>query len=231
MAKGLVACLLASGCASFRPALDQRALLGGSRIPTVEQTTEGIKLSVEEFATPQKSKLAFDSDVASSGIVPLLLRLENKGAANYKIVPDSVKVLIDNQPLTRLNGEQAAKEAATRDYVGKALGWTVLAGPFAILAWPGTIVGSAVHTRNVNSRIVKHFETLEFTGAIARPNQPVGGFLYYQIPSDTKILQNIAATKAIKNLKVELTAAGDEGAENVKFDVLFPPMNLLPPAN
>ena len=231
LAKCLIACMLVSGCASFRPALDQQALLGGTRIPTTEQTIEGVTLSIEEFATPAKSKLAFDSEVASSGVVPLLIRIENKTSSNLKIPSEAVKVYIENQPLSRLTGAKAATEAATREYVGKAVGWTVLAGPFAILAWPGTIIGSAIHTRNVNSRIIQHFETLEFTGSIARPNQPVGGLVYYQIPADTKLLQNIAETKAIQNLRVELTATGEQEAQSVRFDVPLPSLNLLPPAN
>lgn len=231
LAKCLIACMLVSGCASFRPGLDQQALLGGTRIPTTEQTIEGVTLSIEEFATPAKSKLAFDSDVASSGVVPLLIRIENKTPSDLKIPADAVKVYIENQPLSRLDGEKAATEAATRDYVGKALGWTVLAGPFAILAWPGTIIGSAVHTRNVNSRIIQHFKILEFTSSIARPNQPVSGFVYSQIPADTKLLQNIAETKAIQNLRVELTATGEQEAQSVRFDVPLPVLNLLPPAN
>lgn len=221
--------MLVSGCASFRPGLDRQALLDGTRIPTAEQTIEGVTLYVEEFATPGKSKLAFDSDVASSGVVPLLIRIENKTSSDLRIPAEAVKAYIGDQPLSRLTGEKAAREAANRDYVGKALGWTLLAGPFAIVAWPGTIVGSAVHTRNVNSRIIQHFRILEFTGSIARANQSVGGFVYYQIPADAKSLQNIADTKAIQDLRLELTATGELEAQSLRFNVPLPLLKLSPP--
>jgi hypothetical protein len=221
--------MLVSGCAGFRPGLDRQALLEGTRIPTTEQTIEGVTVSIEEFATPAKSKLAFDSDVASSGVVPLLIRIENKTSSDLRIPAEAVKAYIGDQLLSRLTGEKAAREAATRDYVGKALGWTVLAGPFAIVAWPGTIVGSAVHTRNVNSRIIQHFRILEFTGSIARANQSVGGFVYYQIPADTKLLQNIAETKAIHDLRVELIATGELEAQSLRFNVPLPLLKLSPP--
>jgi hypothetical protein len=228
-AKCLIACILVSGCASFRPGFDRQALLDGTRIPTAEQTIEGVTLSIEEFATAAKSKLAFDSDVASSGVIPLLIRIENKTSSDLRIPAEAVKAYIGDQLLSRLTGEKAAREAATRDYVGKALGWTVLAGPFAIVAWPGTIVGSAVHTRNVNSRIIQHFRILEFTGSIARANQSVGGFVYYQIPADTKLLQNIAETKAIHDLRVELIATGELEAQSLRFNVPLPLLKLSPP--
>ena len=231
LAKCLITCMLVSGCASFRPGLDRQALLDGTRIPTTEHTIDGVTLSIEEFVTPAKSKLAFDSDVASSGVVPLLIRIENKTSSNLKIPAEAVNVYIEDQLLSRLTGEKAAREAATRDYVGKALGWTLLAGPAAMVAWPGTIVGSVVHTRNVNSRIIQHFELLEFTSSIARPNQAVTGFVYYQIPGDTKLLQKIAETKAIQNLRVELTASGEEEAQSVRFDVPLPVLNLSPTVN
>src|SRR5688500_9397974 len=160
--------VLTCSCARFQPTLDQKVLFGGTRIPTVVQTQEEITVSIEEFPSADKSKHAFDSDVVSSGVLPILFRIDSKSDAVFKIPAGAIKAYIDNQSLSVLDGETAAKQAATRDYVGKALGWTLLAGPFAILAWPGTIVGSAVHTRNVNSRIVKHFETLEFKGAMVR---------------------------------------------------------------
>ena len=226
----LVVSVLICGCARFQPTLDQKVLFGGTRIPTVVQTREEITVSIEEFASVDKSKHAFDSDVASSGVLPILFRIDSKSAAVFKIPPESIKAYIDNQPLTVLDGETAAKQAATRDYVGKALGWTILAGPFAIFAWPGTIVGSAVHTRNVNSRIVKHFETLEFKGAMVRTNQPVSGFLYYQVPADGKFLQSLAESKRLQNLSIEIVAIAEQEGQNVGFNVPLPPIDLSPSA-
>jgi len=222
----LTVTVLTCSCARFQPTLDQIVLFGGTRIPSVVQTREGITVSIEEFASVNKSKQAFDSDVVSAGVLPLLFRIDSKSDTVFKIPAASIKAYLNNQPLTMLDGETAAKHAATRDYVGKALGWTLLAGPFAILAWPGTIVGSAVHTRNVNSRIVKHFETLEFKGAMVRANQPVSGFVYYQVPTDNKILQTLAETKSLQNLSVEIVAIPDEEGQNVGFNVPLPNIDL-----
>jgi len=218
--------LLISGCARFQPTLDQKVLFGGTRIPTVVQTEEDITVSVEEFASADKSKHAFDSDVISSGVLPILFRIDSRSDAVFKVPAGSVRAYIEEQSLSVLDGETAARQAATRDYVGKALGWTILAGPFAVLAWPGTIVGSAVHTRNVNSRIIKHFETLEFKGAMVRTNQPISGFVYYQVPPDGKFLQAVAESKKLGNLIVEIVLSPEQEGRNINFRLPVPAVDL-----
>jgi hypothetical protein len=222
----LLPVFLLASCARFQPTLDQKILFGGTRIPSVVKTEEEITVSIEEFASADKSKHAFDSDVIAGGVLPILFRIDNKSDAVFKVPAASIKAYIDNQSLSVLDGETAAKQAATRDYVGRALGWTVLTGPFAILAWPGTIVGSAVHTRNVNSRIVKHFEVLEFKGAMVRANQPVSGFIYYQVPNDAKFLQSLAESKKLSNLIVEIVAHPEQEGRNLVFNVPLPPIDL-----
>ena len=107
--------VLTSSCARFQPTLDQKVLFGGTRIPTVVQTREEITVSIEEFASADKSKHAFDSDVVSSGVLPILFRIDSKSDAVFKIPAGSIKAYIDNQSLSVLDGETAAKQAATRD--------------------------------------------------------------------------------------------------------------------
>ena len=221
-----VVCLFNWACASFRPSLDQKVLFGGTRIPTVEQSSEGVSLSIEEFASADKSKQAFDSDVIAAGVLPLLLRVDSKNDAVFRIPSGSIKAYLNGQLLETLTGETAARNAATRDYVGKALGWSILSGPFIILAWPGTIVGSAIHTRNVNSRIINHFQILEFKGAMVRANQPVSGFVYFQVPSEGKFLQTLAETKQLQNLKIEVSLGAEQEAQNIDFTVLLPSINV-----
>jgi hypothetical protein len=214
------------GCARFNPSLTQGVLFGGTRIPTVDQSRDGISVAIEEFASADKSKQAFDADVVSAGVLPLLFRFDGKGETTFRVSALAIKAYLDDQPLTVLSAETAARQAATRDYVGKALGWSILSGPFIILAWPGTIVGSALHTRNVNSRIIKHFDSLEFKGAMVRPNQSASGFVYFEIPSDGKILQRLSETKKLQNLKVELVASPEREGENITFTVPLPSIDL-----
>lgn len=159
-------------------------------------------------------------------MLPLLIRIESKNGTAFKIPVESVRAYLDKKPLAVLSGETAAKQASTRDYVGKALGWTVLTGPFAILAWPGTIVGSAVHTNRINGRIVKHFETLQFKGAMVRADQPVSGFIYYEVPTEGKVLQALAETKRLQNLTVEIAALPELDGRSLNFVVTLPNIDL-----
>src|SRR5215467_2330630 len=69
-------CFIASGgCASFEPAMRYQDLMR-PRQPTVKETQEGLELSIEEFASKNKSQQAFDADIAPYGILALLLKAE-----------------------------------------------------------------------------------------------------------------------------------------------------------
>jgi hypothetical protein len=83
-----------------------------------------------------------------------------------------------------------------------------------------------VHTRNVNSRIVKHFEILEFKGAMLRANQPVSGFLYYQVPNDVKFLRSLTESKKLSNLTIEIIALPEQEGRKLIFNVPLPPIDL-----
>lgn len=221
MAKGLVACLLASGCASFEPGLRFQDL-SRPRQPTARQALEGLEISVEEFASANKSRQAFDADVAPNGILPLLLKVENNGTQTYKIQENMISAYLGNQLLGSLGGETAASQSANSEYAGKALGWTVAAGPFAILLWPVTIGASAAHTASVNRRIEQHFESLRYNDALLKPNQTAAGFLYYKLPG--------GVTK-LENLRVEVTPAEEKSGDKLKYSLALPTIDLSAAVN
>ncbi len=180
----LIALVLCS-CASFEPGLRYQDLMR-PRQPTVKEVQEGLEVSVEEFATATKSQRAFDADIARYGILALLLKVENSGTQTYRVQERTISVYLGNESLPSISGERAASQGANSEYAGKALGWTVLTGPFAILLWPATIAGSAAHTASVNRRIEQHFESMRFNDALLRPNQSTAGFLYFKLPGGVK---------------------------------------------
>ena len=185
-----VIALILTGCATFEPGLRYQDLTR-PRQPDAKIVQEGLEVSVEQFATESKAKMAFDADVASYGVLPLLVRVENTGSQNYTVLRSDIRVYLGGQLLSPIMGNEAAKEAGTREYAGKALGWTVATGPFFILLWPVTIGGSAVHTQSVNKRIVQHFENLAFTDARLKPNQTAAGFVYFKLPDGVEKLGNL----------------------------------------
>jgi hypothetical protein len=212
----LATSLILSACASFEPALRTPDFMR-ARQPTAIEVQEGFEVSIEEFASANKSRQAFDADIASYGVLALLLRAENKGGGTYKLPLHSIAASLDGQPLPLLGGEQAANQAATSEYAGKALGWTLAAGPFAMFLWPVTIAGSAAHTKSVNRRIEQHFESLQFSDALLKPNQIAAGFLYFKLPG---------SLNSLEKLIVELKPSEEPSGKQLAYKLSLPSLNL-----
>jgi len=212
----LLTALIFSGCATFEPGFRAQDMTG-PRQPTAKKVQQGLDVSVEEFVTPEKSRQAFDADIAPYGILALLVRVENGGNDNYRIQRNQIKAFLGEQSLSPLSGKEAAGQGANREYVGKALGWTVATGPFAILLWPATVAGSATHTRSVNRRIEQHFVSLSFTDALIRPNQVAAGFAYFKLPDGVKKLQN---------LTVQVEASNEQNGNKITSKLSLPTLEL-----
>jgi len=212
----LVIGLQSIACASFEPGMQYQDLLR-PRQPTVKEQQAGLEVSIEEFATPTKSQQAFDADLAPHGILALLLKVENGGTQNYRVHADAVSVYLGDQLLPSISGQKAAGEGATSEYAGKALGWTVLTGPFAILLWPATIAGSASHTAAVNRRIEQHFESMRFNDALLKPNQSAAGFVYFKLPSGTSKLEK---------LRVEVAPVEESSGNKMIFALSIPTIDI-----
>jgi hypothetical protein len=176
-----------------------------------------LEISVEEFASPHKSLQAFDADVAANGVLALLVRAENKGSRNYKIGYGSITTSLAGQALPVIGGVDAANQAGTSEYAGKALGWTLATGPFAILLWPATIAGSAAHTQSVNRRIQQHFETLRFNDALLKPNQTTAGFVYFKLPDNSQKLDSLIVTAQ---------ATDEQSGKQLSFKFSLPAIGL-----
>lgn len=182
--------LILQGCASFEPGFRLQDL-SRPRQPTAREIRDGLEVSVEEFASASKSLQVFDADLSPNGVFSLLIRIENNSTQNYTIKEKDVRVLLHEVSLEQLIGGEASERAASSQYAGKALFWTVAAGPFAVLLWPSTIAASATHTHAVNRRIRQHFEALEFTDALIKPGQIAAGFVYFAIPNGSGNLANM----------------------------------------
>lgn len=208
--------LLLGACASFEPGMRYQDLMR-PRQPTAKQSLDGLDVSAEEFASERKSKQAFDADVAPNGILALLVKVENNGSHTVKIQENMISAYLADQLLGSLGGDRAANQSANSEYAGKALGWTVAAGPFAILLWPVTIGASAAHTASVNRRIEQHFESLRFNDALLKPNQTAAGFLYYKLPDGAKKLEN---------LRLEVIPSVEGSNDKPKFSLPLPIIDL-----
>jgi len=74
---------------------------------------------------------------------------------------------------------------------GRALGWTLATGPFALLFAPLTLVASSAHTNSVNQKIGQHFGAIEFPDALVRRDESVSGFVYFKLPFRLQRLENL----------------------------------------
>jgi len=216
--------LFLGGCvAQFEPRLTSPASLG-SGLPTVKQVQAGLEVSIEEFASANKSRRAFDADIASHGVLPLLLRVENRGGRHYRVDRNEVRAFLDGQALPPIYGYEAAKESAKRDSVGRALVNTAMLGPLAMYFWPVTMGLSAQHTKNINQHIERHFENMEFSGAMLQPGETASGFVYYRLPN---------SSEQLKNLTVEITVEGngyeERRSNKLAYKFVFPTLGISRP--
>lgn len=216
MSKSKIAALVLSclftGCASFEPRLRSHDVLG-DRVPTVKAERENLVIAIEEFVSEEKSRQAFDADVAAQGVMAILMSAHNKSSKRYKISAQAVAVTLNDQSLVSLSGQQAADLAATSEYAGKAFLWTAAMGPFALIFWPATVASSASHTQSVNQRIRNHFTVMEFTDSVLMPGQREAGFLYLKLPN--------GATR-LDLAKIVVKALDEQNKNELLFDFTLP---------
>ena len=205
--------LIAAGCATFKPGMRYQDLTQHREF-TVKESQEGLEVSVEEFVSKNKSVQAFDADLATHGILALLLKVQNNGTRTYSIGEQTISASLGTESLPLVSGKKAASQAADSEYVGKALFWTLMAG---VYAGPIAAAASAAHTRAVNERIEEYFDTMSFNYSVLKPNQSAAGFLYFQLPKGTKKLEN---------LRVEATPFEDGTADQLSYKLVLPTLDI-----
>ena len=215
----ILSALILSNCASFEPRLGYDAFLR-NRPPTTDQVQEGVAVSVEEFVSAVKSRQVFDTNIAQYGVLALLVRVQNNGPESCKIIPQTISASLDRQPLVKLSAEDAAAHSATKEYLGKAVGLTLISGPLAVLLCPATIGGSAIHTHNVNQRIIDQFRSVEFREALLQPNQTAVGFVYFARPKNILTLENM--TMVVQTID-------DSGGTRLRFELSLPTLTISAP--
>jgi hypothetical protein len=173
----------------------------------VRQTQDGLEIALDEYASPEKSRQVFDAELARNGIFPLLVNLKNNGTQHFKLRPDRVRAFLNDEPLRSLYGYEAARQGASRDYVWRALASAALTGPLAMYFSPAFLVLSASHTNSINKQIERHFESLELTDALLKPNESTAGFIYFKLPG--------GPTK-LENLFVELTVEVEDPEDEIE---------------
>ncbi len=213
--------LFLGGCvAQFQPGVTSLHSLEGG-LPTVKDVREGLEVSLEEYVSANKSRRVFDANLATHGVLPLYLRVENHGARDFRVDRREIRAFVDEDPLLPIYGYQAAKQGAAREYVGKALVNTAMWGPLGMIFGLPTIVSSASHTHEVNRKVEQHFDSLEFTGAELKPGETASGFVYYRLAGSAEKLEG---------LRVEMTVEGngseERGSHKMDYRFVFPSLGF-----
>ncbi|MGH7771538.1 MAG: hypothetical protein ACREQA_04820 [Candidatus Binatia bacterium] len=217
----LVVALIFAGCtASFEPRLSSYDLTK-NRLPTVKEVQRGVEVSVEEFVSANKSRRAFDADVAPHGVLALLVRVENKGTENYKVQRSQVRAFFDGQPLPQIYGHEAATQGATRDYVWNALVNTVAMGPLAMYFGVAGMAATANQTKSINRKIEQHFESLEFNDTVVKPDETVAGFVFFNLPERLKRVENLTM-----EVTVEIDSPEEPGGRRLNFNLPLPTLEV-----
>jgi hypothetical protein len=207
----LVVGVVLTGCASYTPTLVRLDPSG----PNVGKAVQGdLTLYVEEYATPSKSEIAFDTDMAEEGVLPLLIQVANAGEEAFEVRGEDILVRGDDVLKTLTPAEAADK--ASRGAVGKAIGWSLIV---PIIAIPVAATASALHTSGVNKKIVADFTAKAFQGGVVEPNNNHTGFLYLELPE---------GVEGTSGLSLELTAKNVATGEIMNLTAPVPAASFTP---
>ncbi len=180
----LLMALLFAGCATYTPSMVKIDPVG----PDVSRSANGdLIVYVEEYATTNKCKKAFDTELISEGVLPLFVLTENGGREEYEIKTINMVVRGETAVLKQLSPEEAARKAK-RSAVWKALGWSLIV---PIITIPVAVAASVSDTSKVNKQIVTDFKARGFSGGIIMPNRVSSGFVFYELDAGRKNLSGL----------------------------------------
>jgi len=187
-----------------------------SPVATAKEVRAGVEVSVEEFVSATKARMALGFDVAEHGILALLLRVENKSNTDYKAPNGQIKAYIDGKALPRVYGYKAARQVASQGYWWKAP-LTIAAIPLGLFIYPATLT-------LVDRRVERHFERIEFTDKLLKPDDVALGFVYFKIPGgwfSSKRLENLTV-----NVTLEEDSYGERNGNPLYFELSLPTLEV-----
>jgi len=193
----LAAAFVFGGCASYSPSLVKLDTMGAG---ASKKGQGDLTVYVDEYATEEKCKRAFDTDLADEGVLAMLLLMENNGTYPYDVKVTDVSMCDDITCFKALAPEEAAGKAK-RNAVGRAIGWSMIV---PIISIPVAAVASVSHTRSVNNQIVHDFCAKGFTSGIVMPSRELSGFLFFPLDKGRKDLLGLRLVMSAKN-----TATGE----------------------
>jgi hypothetical protein len=185
--------LVFMGCASYSPSLVRLNRTG----PDVSKKCQGdLVVYVDEYAEEEKSKRAFDTNLADNGVLAVLLLVENSGTQSYEVKASDMTICEGTSCLKPLSPEAAAAKAK-RNATGRAIGWSLIV---PIISIPIAAVASASHTRDVNRHMAQDFSAKGFSDGALLPKKERSGFLFFQLDRARKDLRGLCLEASARNV-------------------------------
>jgi hypothetical protein len=184
--KGLLMLMALSfaGCASYSPSLVRLDTTG----PGLSKKAQGeLTVYIDEYATEEKCKRAFDTNLVNDGVLAILLLVENNGAEPCDVKAADISVCDDVACLKPLAPEEAAGKAK-KSAVGRAIGWSMIV---PIISIPIAAAASASHTSSVNKQMAQDFAAKSFQDVVVMPYKESSGFLFFHLDEKREDLQGL----------------------------------------
>ena len=189
--------VLYTGCATYTPLTTSVQHAAGPH--ALKMANGDMTLYVEEYASQEKAKQVFDTNVAKKGVLPLLITVENGGPTPYAFTKASFTVRDGDDVFKALSPEEAGSKAK-RDAAGRALGWSLIV---PIIGIPIAIISSVSHTNKVNKRIVQDYVSKAFKEGDLQPDQKQSGFLFFELPKGRNNLKGLQLDMTALNLATQ----------------------------
>lgn len=181
-----------SGCASYTPTLVKLDATGPN---VVKQAKGDLLFLMEEYATDEKCKKAFDANLIEDGVLPLLITLQNNGQHLYEVKAMDIILRQGTDFKKAMTAEEAASKAK-KNAVTRALGWSMIV---PIISIPIAATVSALHTSKVNKQMATDFAAKSFTGGIIMPYKELSGFLFFQVEDKRNNLSDLSLEISARN--------------------------------
>jgi hypothetical protein len=207
---------------TFEPRMTGGAM-EAPRLPTARAVQAGVEVSIEEYFSSQKSRRAFDADVGASGVLPILVHVENKSGQDYRLERGKIRAQLNGQPLANIHGLEAAEIGALRNPAWNALVNTAAMGPLAIYFGVLAIAGSASQTQKINRQIEHHFERLELEDKVLKPSETATGFVFFRAPGNVSNIDGLTL-----DITLEPELLGDHTGKSLMYRFAMPVLGAQP---
>jgi len=196
----LLAALLAAGCGTVK--LPDYPSHTPTSSKTLVNTQSGLEISVDPFFDDSRSQQFFGMDALKQDLIVLHVRIQNLSRDRT--------YLVQKRDFSYIAGGGAEQKAGETIHHSSAGGEALALSGAALFSLPLLFIGGKMvaDAQAVRLNLVKK----ELRDQTLAPGQTMGGFIYYQLPKQSK-----AAREGVLTIRTSPTAGGAPVATSFKF--------------